>query len=95
MNGRNIFMGYLNMEEMTRETLDSDGWLRSGDVGRKDADGFVFITGRIKGINIYIFFSKPAATTVSASLEKPTRLCRLMSWRCGCMHQHRQDIKSK
>jgi len=50
MNGRNMFMGYLNAEEKTRETLDDDGWVHSGDVGRRDKRGFLHITGRIKGI---------------------------------------------
>jgi len=49
MNGRNMFMGYLNDEEKTRKTLDEDGWLHSGDVGRRDDKGFLHITGRIKG----------------------------------------------
>ena len=50
MNGRNIFMGYLGMEERTLETLDAQGWVRSGDVGRRDSGGFIYITGRIKGV---------------------------------------------
>ena len=49
MFGRHVFMGYLNMEDKTREAIDDDGWLHSGDVGRQDRDGFLFITGRIKG----------------------------------------------
>lgn len=47
--GRTIFMGYLNMEDKTKETLDEDGWLHSGDLGKTDEDGFLYITGRIKG----------------------------------------------
>jgi len=50
MNGRNMFMGYLNDEAKTRETLDDDGWLHSGDIGRRDDRGFLYITGRIKGL---------------------------------------------
>ena len=42
-------MGYLHKEDKTKETLDDGGWLRSGDIGRKDSDGFLYITGRIKG----------------------------------------------
>lgn len=52
MGGRHVFMGYLNMEEKTREAIDKDGWLHSGDIGRKDSDGFLYITGRIKELII-------------------------------------------
>lgn len=47
--GRHIFMGYLNMPDKTEEALDADGWLHSGDLGKHDENGFLFITGRIKG----------------------------------------------
>lgn len=51
--GRTIFMGYLNMEDKTCEAIDSEGWLRTGDMGRLDADGFLYITGRLKGEHPY------------------------------------------
>ena len=47
--GRNVFMGYLNNEEKTKEAIDDEGWLHSGDIGRIDNDGFLYVTGRIKG----------------------------------------------
>ncbi|XP_062816687.1 long-chain-fatty-acid--CoA ligase ACSBG2-like [Anolis carolinensis] len=50
--GRHVFMGYLNMEEKTKETIDQDGWLHSGDLGKEDQDGFLYITGRIKELII-------------------------------------------
>ncbi|KAJ8417284.1 hypothetical protein AAFF_G00285110 [Aldrovandia affinis] len=50
--GRNVFMGFLNMEDKTREALDEEGWLRSGDLGKTDEDGFLYITGRIKELII-------------------------------------------
>ncbi|XP_033974393.1 long-chain-fatty-acid--CoA ligase ACSBG2-like [Trematomus bernacchii] len=50
--GRHVFMGYLNMPDKTREALDQDGWLHSGDLGRHDKNDFLFITGRIKELII-------------------------------------------
>jgi long-chain acyl-CoA synthetase len=45
-----IFGGYFKDEEATREVLPGDGWLRSGDLGAIDADGFLTITDRKKDI---------------------------------------------
>jgi len=52
MHGRHVFMGYLNNECETREALGDDGWLYTGDVGRLDDDGYLYITGRLKGTTI-------------------------------------------
>lgn len=45
MFGRNIFMGYMNEPEKTKEAKDADGFMHSGDLGRIDRDGFLYITG--------------------------------------------------
>ncbi|XP_053575846.1 long-chain-fatty-acid--CoA ligase ACSBG1 [Bombina bombina] len=50
--GRNVFMGYLNMEDKTKEAFDEEGWLHSGDIGKMDADDFLQVTGRIKELII-------------------------------------------
>lgn len=43
---------YLGNDEKTREAIDGEGWLHSGDIGRIDEHGFVYITGRIKELLI-------------------------------------------
>ena len=58
--GMNVMLGYYKNEEATRETIDSEGWYHTGDLGLMDYDGNVFIKGRSKnmllssnGQNIY------------------------------------------
>jgi len=57
--GYSVMRGYWNDEEKTRETIDTGGWLHSGDIGVMDEDGYVRIVGRTKdmvirgGENIY------------------------------------------
>ena len=44
--------GYYNMPEQTAGCIDKNGWLHSGDIGRMDAEGYFYITGRLKDIII-------------------------------------------
>jgi long-subunit acyl-CoA synthetase (AMP-forming) len=52
MRGRHVFKGYLKDEESTKNTLDAEGWLHSGDIGVIDDDGFLRITDRKKELII-------------------------------------------
>ncbi|MFT3664241.1 malonate--CoA ligase [Piscinibacter sp.] len=59
VSGPNVFKGYWRMPEKTREEFTADGWFKTGDVGKVDADGYVTIVGRSKdliitgGYNVY------------------------------------------
>ncbi len=60
VKGENVMYGYYKNEEATKEVLDDDGWLHTGDLGLVDSKGNVYIKGRIKsmllgpsGKNIY------------------------------------------
>jgi malonyl-CoA/methylmalonyl-CoA synthetase len=59
VRGPNVFGGYWRMPEKTREEFTADGWFKTGDVGRFDAQGYLTIVGRSKdliisgGYNVY------------------------------------------
>lgn len=48
IRGRNVFLGYLNDIQKTKETLDDDGWFYTGDMGKFDSEGNLIVTGRTK-----------------------------------------------
>jgi len=58
VRGDNVMIGYLNRPEATEKTI-LNGWLRTGDLGKMDSEGYIYIVDRIKdliiskGINIY------------------------------------------
>lgn len=52
MRGRNIFIGYIGEEDKTKEAIEDEGWLHSGDLAYIDEKGCLFITGRIKELII-------------------------------------------
>ena len=59
VRGGNVMMGYWNNPEETAKVLHDDGWLLTGDIGYRDADGYYYITDRkkdmllVNGINVY------------------------------------------
>jgi long-chain acyl-CoA synthetase len=52
VRGPNVCPGYFNDPQRTQELIDDEGWMHSGDLGRLDADGYLYVTGRKKDLII-------------------------------------------
>ena len=75
MRGPHVFAGYFKNDEATSETFTEDGWLRSGDLGSIDDDGFLRITGRKKDLII----TSSGKNISAANLETALREIRWVS----------------
>lgn len=77
VRGPSVMEGYLNNPEATREAIDDEGWLRTGDLAHRDAEGYIFVVDRKKdmiltaGYNVYpaeierVVASHPAVAMVA------------------------------
>jgi long-chain acyl-CoA synthetase len=52
LRGPSVMMGYFRADDLTARAIDRDGWLSTGDLGYRDAEGYYFITGRLKELII-------------------------------------------
>ena len=94
--GPNVMAGYLGNDEATRETIDDEGFLHTGDVARVDASGCVYIVDRLKELIKYKGYQVPPAELEAvlltpswhrrrrrhrrASTPNPVKRCQRRSW---------------
>lgn len=69
LKGPSVMKGYHNQPELTREVIDEDGWLHTGDIAKIDR-GHIYITGRIKNMIVLAGGKKVFPEEVEAVLEK-------------------------
>lgn len=70
MSSRNIMMGYLFNEEKTKEAIDSEGWIHSGDLGMELSDGYFKVTGRLKELIITAGGENVAPIPIEDTIKK-------------------------
>ena len=71
IKGPQVMHGYLNNPEATHATIDDDGWLHTGDIGRVDEDGYWYITDRLKELIKYKGFQVAPAELEALLLTHP------------------------
>ncbi|KAL8059341.1 hypothetical protein ABFX02_03G080200 [Erythranthe guttata] len=71
LKGPSIMKGYFSNEEATASTLDSEGWLRTGDLCYIDEDGFIFVVDRLKELIKYKGYQVPPAELEALLLTHP------------------------
>jgi len=69
--GPNVMAGYLNNDTATKETIDDDGWLHTGDLAQVDANGCVYIVDRLKELIKYKGYQVPPAELEAVLLSHP------------------------
>ncbi|MCP3936610.1 MAG: 4-coumarate--CoA ligase family protein [Actinomycetia bacterium] len=71
IRGPQVMKGYLNNPTATADTIDSDGWLHTGDVAKVDSDGHAYIVDRVKELIKYKGFQVPPAELEALIVTHP------------------------
>jgi len=71
LKGPNVFQGYLNQPQMTKDSFTSDGYFKTGDIGHEDSNGNFYITDRVKELIKYKGFQVAPAELEGLLLEHP------------------------
>jgi len=71
IKGPQVMIGYLNNEKATQDTLNNDGWLKTGDVAVIDKDGYMFIVDRLKELIKYKGFQVAPAELEAILVAHP------------------------
>lgn len=95
LKGPAVMKGYYNQPQMTAEVIEPDGWLHTGDMGRIDKEGHIYITGRIKNMIVLSGGKKVFPEEVETVLEKSqyfSEVCVLGASRAGGAKDGTEDI---
>ncbi len=85
VRGPNVMRCYLKNEEATSQAITPEGWLRTGDLGRMDEDGYVYITGRLKEL-IIKGGENIAPREIDEALYSHPDVIEAAAFACSCQH---------
>jgi acyl-CoA synthetase (AMP-forming)/AMP-acid ligase II len=71
IRGPQVMLGYLKNPKATAATITDEGWLRSGDIGRRDEDGYFFVVDRLKELIKYKGYQVPPAELEAVLVSHP------------------------
>lgn len=75
--GPHVMKGYYKQPDLTNEVIDQEGWFHTGDLGRLDQDGFLYVTGRIKNLIVLGGGKKVHPEEVEAVLSRASAVKEL------------------
>lgn len=75
-----VMLGYYENEEATREAIDEDGWLHTGDMGYIDKNGCIFITGRVKSMIVLTNGKKAFPEEIEAVITEIKGVAEAFVW---------------
>ena len=86
IRGPQVMLGYRNNQEANRQTFDDSGWMRTGDIGYYDTEGFVYIVDRMKELIKVKGLQERSDCSPLSSLSSLSLHCRShqQSWRTCC-----------
>ncbi len=83
VRGENVMLGYYKDPDATREAIDEDGWLHTGDMGRIDENGFLFLTGRSKNMILSASGQNVYPEEIEAKLNNMPFVAESLVLECG------------
>ena len=104
--GPNVFRGYRNLPEKTEKAFAGDNWLRTGDLGYLDKNGFLHLSGRVSTMiitesgekvqpeEVEKIYSEHAAIEEIGILEKEKRLTAVIIPKLSTIHRQKTDIEA-
>ena len=78
VKGPNVMLGYFNNPEATAEVFDKDGFFHTGDYGKLDEEGWIYITGRKKNLIILSNGKNVYPEEIEADLQKVEGVCEVV-----------------